>query len=68
MTIYNFLSRIYDPDKNVRLFIEDYAGEIGYWDELTFYDQTKIRNRFITRFWFEPELYGKHVVVKVRVA
>lgn len=68
MTIYNLLSRIYDPDKYVRLFITDYNGDIGYYNELTYYEQSKIMNRFITRFEFDSELYGKHIIVKVRVA
>ena len=67
MTIYNLLIRIYDPDKHVRLFITDYNGDIGYWDELTYYEQSKIRDRFITRFGFDSELYGEHIIVKVRI-
>lgn len=68
MTLYNLLSRIYDPDKNVRLFITDYNGDIGFWDDLTYYEQSKIRDKFITRFVFESEMYGNHIIVKVRIA
>lgn len=65
MTIFNFISRIVSSD-DYRLYITDYAEDIGYWDELTYLQQMKIRNRFITRFEFIAD--HETIIVKVRIA